>query len=391
MPSYVYTCVALDRGANRCGSVKKGSPNLSSAKNVNSEEAPKQKRSVTLSVATNLKMSSDDDRPQRTRSYSTSTPLSPELITYLKESIKEVDEQPYVFVIFGASGDLAKKKIYPTLWWLYRDNLLPTNISFIGYARSNLNVAELRSHFEQYCKGDLAKKKIYPTLWWLYRDNLLPTNISFIGYARSNLNVAELRSHFEQYCKGDLAKKKIYPTLWWLYRDNLLPTNISFIGYARSNLNVAELRSHFEQYCKGDLAKKKIYPTLWWLYRDNLLPTNISFIGYARSNLNVAELRSHFEQYCKVRPGEEEKFEHFMKRCTYIMGKYDHSDGFIELQKFIDGIQKQSNEAPVNRMFYLALPPSVFEDVTTQLREHCMDQGLASYLYRQLLHIVSIQ
>lgn len=224
MPSSANEC----SGANRCGSVKKGSPNLSSAKNVNSEEAPKQKRSVTLSVATNLKMSSDDDRPQRTRSYSTSTPLSPELITYLKESIKEVDEQPYVFVIFGASGDL---------------------------------------------------------------------------------------------------------------------------------------------------AKKKIYPTLWWLYRDNLLPTNISFIGYARSNLNVAELRSHFEQYCKVRPGEEEKFEHFMKRCTYIMGKYDHSDGFIELQKFIDGIQKQSNEAPVNRMFYLALPPSVFEDVTTQLREHCMDQG----------------
>uniref|UniRef100_A0A915AVS9 Glucose-6-phosphate 1-dehydrogenase n=3 Tax=Parascaris univalens TaxID=6257 RepID=A0A915AVS9_PARUN len=212
-------------GANICGS-SNGSSNLGSAKSVSSAEVPKEKKSVTLSTAIKHKMS-DDERPLRAR-YSTSTPLSPELITYLKESIKEVDQQPYVFVIFGASGDL---------------------------------------------------------------------------------------------------------------------------------------------------AKKKIYPTLWWLYRDNLLPTNISFIGYARSNLNVVELRSHFEKYCKVRSGEEEKFEHFMKKCTYIMGKYDHADGFIKLRKFIDGIQKQSNEAPVNRMLYLALPPSVFEDVTTQLSEHCMDQG----------------
>ena len=31
----------------------------------------------------------------------------------------------HVFVVFGASGDLAKKKIYPTLWALFRDGLMP--------------------------------------------------------------------------------------------------------------------------------------------------------------------------------------------------------------------------------------------------------------------------
>jgi glucose-6-phosphate 1-dehydrogenase len=30
-------------------------------------------------------------------------------------------------VVLGASGDLAKKKIYPVLWALFRDNLLPSN------------------------------------------------------------------------------------------------------------------------------------------------------------------------------------------------------------------------------------------------------------------------
>ncbi|VDM39727.1 unnamed protein product [Toxocara canis] len=175
-----------------------------------------------------MKMSSDDEKPTLVRAYSASAPLSAELITYLKESMQDVDTQPYVFVVFGASGDL---------------------------------------------------------------------------------------------------------------------------------------------------AKKKIYPTLWWLYRDSLLPTNISFIGYARSDLNIEKLRSHFEKYCKVREGEEGRFEQFMKQCTYIMGKYDRPEGFVELQRFIDGIQERSNEAPVNRMFYLALPPSVFEDVTAQLKHHCIDNG----------------
>ena len=28
----------------------------------------------------------------------------------------------HIFVVFGASGDLAKKKIYPTLWALFKEN-----------------------------------------------------------------------------------------------------------------------------------------------------------------------------------------------------------------------------------------------------------------------------
>lgn len=50
-------------------------------------------------------------------------------------------------------------------------------------------------------QGDLAKKKIYPTLWWLYRDNLLPTNTVFYGYARSKNTIEDIRSKCHQYMK----------------------------------------------------------------------------------------------------------------------------------------------------------------------------------------------
>ena len=43
----------------------------------------------------------------------------------IEASPQKGKEAGHVFVVMGASGDLAKKKIYPTLWALFRDNLMP--------------------------------------------------------------------------------------------------------------------------------------------------------------------------------------------------------------------------------------------------------------------------
>jgi hypothetical protein len=54
--------------------------------------------------------------------------------------------------------------------------------------------------FISFLQGDLARKKIYPTIWWLYRDNLLPKKTLFFGYARSPMTVDEIRSK----CQPDM-------------------------------------------------------------------------------------------------------------------------------------------------------------------------------------------
>ena len=46
--------------------------------------------------------------------------------------------------IFGASGDLAKRKIFPALFELFSRGLLPENIEFVGYARTAMNNDEFR-------------------------------------------------------------------------------------------------------------------------------------------------------------------------------------------------------------------------------------------------------
>lgn len=50
----------------------------------------------------------------------------------------------YSFCVVGASGDLAKKKIFPALFALYLGNSLPESIHIYGYARSKMTDEEFR-------------------------------------------------------------------------------------------------------------------------------------------------------------------------------------------------------------------------------------------------------
>lgn len=62
-------------------------------------------------------------------------------------------EASLCIVVVGASGDLAKKKTFPSLLNLYDDNLLPKQILIVGYARSNLTDADLRDRLRPYLVG----------------------------------------------------------------------------------------------------------------------------------------------------------------------------------------------------------------------------------------------
>ena len=43
--------------------------------------------------------------------------------------------QPCILVIFGATGDLTRRKLYPALYNLYRDNLLPQDFAVLSIGR----------------------------------------------------------------------------------------------------------------------------------------------------------------------------------------------------------------------------------------------------------------
>jgi len=57
-------------------------------------------------------------------------------------------------VVVGASGDLAKKKTYPSLMNLYAEQLLPDDTVIYGYARSDLTDEELHDRLRPFLEQD---------------------------------------------------------------------------------------------------------------------------------------------------------------------------------------------------------------------------------------------
>ena len=58
-------------------------------------------------------------------------------------------DQPFSLVIFGASGDLARRKLIPALWSLYAARTLPEPFAIIGTARTAMTDDEFRTRMRE--------------------------------------------------------------------------------------------------------------------------------------------------------------------------------------------------------------------------------------------------
>jgi len=126
----------------------------------------------------------------------------------------------------------------------------------------------------------------------------------------------------------------------------------------------------------GDLAQKKTFPALFALFQQGFLPKDLHIIGYARSKLDEAEFHKRETKHlqkAKDDQTDDKEFEKSVKAftdiSTYISGPYDEDSGFEELLKHIEEIEGKNSKR--NRLFYMALPPSVFTVVAKGLKKHC--------------------
>eukprot|EP00246_Nothoceros_aenigmaticus_P008106 TRINITY_DN225_c0_g3_i1.p1 TRINITY_DN225_c0_g3~~TRINITY_DN225_c0_g3_i1.p1 ORF type:complete len:543 (+),score=92.64 TRINITY_DN225_c0_g3_i1:262-1890(+) len=132
----------------------------------------------------------------------------------------------------------------------------------------------------------------------------------------------------------------------------------------------------------GDLAKKKTFPALFNLYRQGFLPVKqVKIVGYARSKLSDDELRGRLRGYLKVDQVDPTKepskvLEQFLGLVSYTAGAYDSVEGFKALNHVVADHEAQISGAtgPTRRLFYLALPPSVYPQVSAMVSAHCMNQ-----------------
>ena len=86
--------------------------------------------------------------------------------------------------------------------------------------------------------------------------------------------------------------------------------------------------------------------------------------------MDHTEFLKRVRQYIKTPTKDvEEQLDAFCDTCSYIPGQYDQDEPFQKLNEHI--LQFEKGRKAGNRVFYMALPPSVFITVSQHLKKNC--------------------
>ncbi|HEX2907967.1 MAG TPA: glucose-6-phosphate dehydrogenase [Phototrophicaceae bacterium] len=122
----------------------------------------------------------------------------------------------------------------------------------------------------------------------------------------------------------------------------------------------------------GDLTHRKLIPALYNLYRKERLPNNYNIVGVARSDLNHEVFRQ------KMREGVQEfsadtlddaLWTQFANHLWYVAGDATKTEGLEAVLAFL----RERENGPSNRLYYLAVAPTLYEPILHNLGELGMD------------------
>ena len=119
----------------------------------------------------------------------------------------------------------------------------------------------------------------------------------------------------------------------------------------------------------GDLSHRKIFPAFYNLRRAGLLPTETSIVGYSRRPYTDAafadEMKAAVSEYSRVAV-EGALWNDFAQTIHYQQGDFTKAADYARLAERLDQIDAAAG-CRGNRLFYLATPPSAYEDIVANL------------------------
>jgi glucose-6-phosphate 1-dehydrogenase len=80
--------------------------------------------------------------------------------------------EPCVVVIFGASGDLTKRKLVPALYHLVQERLLPAEFAVLGMARHEMTDEEFRTRMREAVEEHGDEQKLEDAVWESFASGL---------------------------------------------------------------------------------------------------------------------------------------------------------------------------------------------------------------------------
>src|ERR1044071_3752172 len=91
----------------------------------------------------------------------------------LREGIRiERTAEPCTVVIFGASGDLTKRKLVPALYRLVQERLLPAEFAIVGLARTEMSTEEFRARMKEAVEEFSEAHHVDEEVWNSFAEGL---------------------------------------------------------------------------------------------------------------------------------------------------------------------------------------------------------------------------
>jgi len=115
----------------------------------------------------------------------------------------------------------------------------------------------------------------------------------------------------------------------------------------------------------GNLARNKLIPALYHLESAGRLPSQMVIVGFARRGWGDEEYRQAVAEYLEplARNGlDKAVFERFARRLCYFQGDLHDAHSYRDLSRCVE-----AKQFPANRVFYLAVRPAEFGEVSSQL------------------------
>ncbi|MCY9660737.1 glucose-6-phosphate dehydrogenase [Paenibacillus chondroitinus] len=122
----------------------------------------------------------------------------------------------------------------------------------------------------------------------------------------------------------------------------------------------------------GDLAKRKLFPAFYSLYREGKLGENFAVVGLARRPRTSEQFRDDvkhsIQEFARYKITDDEGWTRFASRFEYMSLDINNVAGFHELNVLSTRLDEQYQTGG-NRLFYLALAPELFGNVSYNLSE----------------------
>jgi glucose-6-phosphate 1-dehydrogenase len=117
----------------------------------------------------------------------------------------------------------------------------------------------------------------------------------------------------------------------------------------------------------GDLTSRKLMPALYNLYLSGSLPGSFAIVGCARTEMSDEDFRTTLEKTLRAGNNADcSKWNDFASHLCYRRIEYDSSSSYAELAVFLQTLDKKYG-IEGNRIFYLALPSSLYEVVVDMI------------------------